>query len=214
MSMKSVFIAGLLSFAANSAFAATTEYADFSSWSDDVAGIITTETYNEYDFTGGGTNNVFYGTSTTLGGITYTLDNDGQLYGVNKNLDYDAAYHKSNYLEWQSGIPTNTLTITLASYTNAVGFNFGQFYGDAETFTVKLGNGDTFTLLGSTTYSFFGAISTAAFKTVSITGLPYPTLDNLSVAPAVAAPVPEPETYGMLLAGLFLAGLSVRRNRQ
>ena len=211
MNIKSIVIAGLLSLSATSAFAATTDYSDFTSWSDDIAGVITTETYNGYDFTGGGSNFVNYGTGTTLGGITYTLGNGGTFFGINKNLDYDAAYHKSNYIEWEGGSPTNTLTITLASYTNAIGFNFGQFYGEADTITVTLGNGDTFTPTGNTAYSFFGAISTSAFKTLTITGSPYPTLDNLSLGPV--AVVPEPETYGMMLAGLGLMGFIARRRK-
>ncbi|WP_157381507.1 PEP-CTERM sorting domain-containing protein [Methylophilus sp. 5] len=214
MSIKSIFMAGLLSLFANSVLAATVEYSDFSSWSDDVSGLITTETYNGYDFTGGGLNYVDYGTSTTLGGITYTLETYGQIFGVNKNLNYDAAYHKSNYLEWQNAGSASTLTITFASYTNAIGFNFGQLYGDVQPFTVTLGNGDSFTLTGNTAYAFFGAVSTTAFNTLKITGQPYPALDNLSVGPAVAAPVPEPESYGMLLAGLLLTAFVVRRSRQ
>lgn len=214
MSIKSIFIAGLVSLFANSVSAATVEYSDFLSWSDDVSGLITTETYNGYDFTGGGDNYVGYGASATLGGITYTLNSGGQIFGINKNWSDDAAYHKSNYLEWQDGGAATTLTITLASYTNAISFNFGQLYAESQPFTVTLGNGDSFSLTGlSNAYSFFGAVSTTAFNTISISGQPFPTLDNLSVGPSVAAPVPEPESYSMLLAGLLLAGL-VKRNRE
>jgi len=212
MNFKSIVVAGALLFSANTVFATTVSYSDFSSWSDDVSGVITTETYNGYDFTGGGSNYVSYSSSTILGGITYTLDN-GTIFGINKNSSYDAAYPKSNYLEWQGGA-NNTLTITLASYTNAIGFNFGQFYGDVTPFTVTLGNGDSFTLNSNTAYSFFGAIATTAFKTLSISAQPFPVLDNLSVGPAVTMPVPEPESYGMMLAGLLLTAFVVRRHRQ
>lgn len=209
--MKSILLAGLLTFTANTVFAASTVYSDFDSWSDDVTGLITTDTYNSYDFTGNGNNAVLYGGGMTLGGITYSVDSDSVIFGVNKNLNYDAAYHKSNYIEWESGVGASTLTVTLASYTNAIGFNFGQFYGVANQFTVTLGNGDAFTASGNEVYSFFGAISTTAFKTFTISGQPYPTLDNLSVGPMALAPVPEPETYGLMLAGLALMGLVARR---
>ncbi len=213
MSIKSILIAGLASLFANSVSAATVEYSDYLSWTDDVSGLITTETYNGYDFSGGGLNYVDNGTSITFGAITYTLETYGQIFGVDKNLNYDAAYHKSNYLGWQSASLSSTLRITLASYTNAIGFNFGQVYSEAQPMIVTLGNGDSFTLTGlSNAYSFFGAVSTSAFNTFTITGQPYPTIDNLSVGPSVAAPVPEPESYSLFLAGLLLAGF-LRRSR-
>lgn len=211
--MKSIFFAGLLALTANTVFAASTTYSDFASWTDDVGGLITTDTYNSYDFTGGGNNFSYYGSGVTLGGITYSIDGDGSIYGINKNLDYDAVYHKSNYIEWESSAPSSTLTVTLASYTNAIGFNFGQFYGEAANVVVTLGNGDIFTTAGNSAYAFFGVISSTVFNKFTISGALYPSIDNLSLGPIALAPVPEPETEGLMLAGLVLLGAVARRKQ-
>jgi choice-of-anchor C domain-containing protein len=48
----------------------------------------------------------------------------------------------------------------------------------------------------------------------TITGNAGMALDNVEVTLAAAAPVPEPETYAMMLAGLGLLGLVARRRRQ
>lgn len=118
MSIKSIFVVGALVLSANTAFASTVKYTDYSSWTDDVAGVITTDTFNEYNFTGSGSNFVNFGSSTILGGITYSTDG-GTIFGINKNLGYDATYLKSNYLEWEND-GKNTLIITLSAYTNGI----------------------------------------------------------------------------------------------
>lgn len=207
MRIQSTLLAGLLALSASSAFATTTTYSDVLSWADEVSGIITTDTFNGYDFTGASGHS--FGSGTTLGGITYSTSD--QFFGVEKALHYDAAYHNSNYIEWQNNVD---LTITLPTYTKAIGFSFGEFNGESVTFTVKLGNGDIYTgVSASNAYSFLGAISDTAFNTLTISSdKPYPTLDNLSVGPAVAS-VPEPETYGMMLAGLGLMGFVASRRK-
>ncbi|MBI5789952.1 MAG: PEP-CTERM sorting domain-containing protein [Rhodocyclales bacterium] len=61
-----------------------------------------------------------------------------------------------------------------------------------------------FTAKGSTTDIFLAE----AFPSRDYVGL-----DNVSVQ-AVAAPVPEPETYALMLAGLGLMGFVARRRKQ
>ncbi|MRR51661.1 MAG: PEP-CTERM sorting domain-containing protein [Rhodocyclaceae bacterium] len=201
--MKKILFVASLALASATAQASSASYSDFLSWADEVAGIVTTDTFNSYSF--GESSSL--GTSVTLGANSFSIDG-GQLYGNGKALSYDAPYHSSNYLEWQNNNP-NTLTITLGDYTQAFGVNYGQFYGVAGSYSVVLGNGDSFTVDGNTGYSFFGVISTAAFKTIKITASDFPTIDNLSVGPVAA--VPEPGTYALMLSGLGLMGLVGRR---
>jgi len=208
--MKTIVLAVVIGLAGMSAQAATTTYSDFDSWTDNLTGIVTLDTFNGYDFSNGDGYR-FFGPSTTLGGVTYSIGS-GALYGVSNLLNYDAPYHTSNYLEWQGGTP-NTLTITLAGNTNAFSIKIGQFYGAGDTYNIQLGNGDSFTVNGGSAYSFFGAISTTAFSTIQITGnAAFPTIDNLGLG--LVAAVPEPETYAMLLAGLGLMGGIARRRKQ
>ena len=212
MNSKSIVIAGLLTLSASSVYAATTNYSDFTSWSDDISGIIITDTYNGYDFTGGGNNFVNYGGGTTLGGITYSTNNGDTLFGINKDWLFDDLYLKSNYLTWTYGSPNNSLTISLGSNTKAIGFNFGGYFGNALPITVTLGNGDMFIANGiSNAFAFVGAISDTYFNTLTISAPDYPTLDNLSLGPVVA--VPEPESYALFLAGLGVMGAIARRRR-
>lgn len=56
-----------------------------------------------------------------------------------------------------------------------------------------------------------GATSTLRFAAAGTSDSLGTSLDKVSL---VAAPVPEPETYGMLLAGLGLMGLIARRKRK
>ena len=63
----------------------------------------------------------------------------------------------------------------------------------------------------------FDFVATGPSMTLTIDGVSLPAgnafigLDNVSVAPAVAAAVPEPETYALLLAGLAVFGPFARR---
>lgn len=207
--MKKLVTFAIIAAAAMSAQASSTVYTSFDDWTDNLQGVATVDTLNNYgNFTTSGIESL--GNSVTLGAITYSIE-QGQLYGVTTALNYDAPYHTSNYLEWQSGTP-NTLTLTLSGNTNAFGIKIGQFYGTASNYQIAFGNGDSFNVAGSTGYTFFGAISTTAFSTIKITGSDFPTIDNVALGTVTA--VPEPESYAMLLAGLGLMGAIARRRNQ
>ncbi len=47
----------------------------------------------------------------------------------------------------------------------------------------------------------------------SLNNTPF-VIDNLSYSPGIAAPVPEPTTWAMLMAGLGLTGVALRRSRK
>lgn len=205
--MKQLISAIALSAAAFSAQAATTGYTDFDDWSDNVVGIYSTDTFNGYNFTSGAGDFVYYGTSVTLGALNYSI-NAGELFGINKNWAPDASYHTSNYLHVQNATPS-TMTISLGGTTNAFSLKLGEYFGTPSNFNVTLSNGDSFTVAGGSAYTFFGVVSTTAFSSVKISGPLYPSIDNVSYG--TITPVPEPETYAMLLGGLALMGALARR---
>jgi hypothetical protein len=68
----------------------------------------------------------------------------------------------------------------------------------------------TYSLTNATTTDFLGFVSTTPLLAVSLGtdgGAYWPTANNVVLA------VPEPATYGMLLAGLGFVGLMSRRRR-
>jgi hypothetical protein len=110
---------------------------------------------------------------------------------------------------------TSTLSFAAASY---VGF----LWGSIDTYnTVRFYNGasllDTFT--GSSlppASGFQGQATYFGYNAASITSVQFSSsgtafeVDNVSITPA---PVPEPETYALMLAGLGAVGFIARRRR-
>jgi len=77
----------------------------------------------------------------------------------------------------------------------------------------------TFTLDTPQLNSFVGFVSTGSLVSFSVTAGDQPgvwaTVNDLHLSAAAAVtPVPEPETYGMMLAGLGLLGAIARRQRK
>jgi PEP-CTERM motif len=81
--------------------------------------------------------------------------------------------------------------------------------------TDSLGATTTQTIVGATTTSFLGFVSTGSMSSLVVSAvqptpdLLWPTIDNLTLAAAV----PEVETYAMMLAGLGMLGFVARRRR-
>jgi len=128
-------------------------------------------------------------------------------------------------------LSTNTATdsITFGSFTGspaAIGGNFfgsdisGLFAAGDITLTATDASGSvTQTIIGATTSSFLGFVSTGTITSLVVlsvqpaSGFLWPTVDNLTLARAAVAVVPEAQTYAMMLAGLGLMGAVVRRRR-
>lgn len=125
-------------------------------------------------------------------------------------------------------LSTDTATDTVSFFNltggvAALGGNFfgsniaGEFAAGSVTLTATDANGTvTETITNATTSSFVGFVSstgTLASATLAsvqpISGFLWPTADNLTLA----APIPEPETYALMLAGLGLMGFMARRRR-
>jgi PEP-CTERM motif len=126
-------------------------------------------------------------------------------------------------------LSTNTATdaITFGSFTGgvqAVGGNFfgsdisGLFSAGDVTLTATDASGSvTQTIVGATTSSFLGFVSTGLMTSLVLSAVQpaatflWPTTDNLTLG--VAAAVPEAQTYAMMLAGLGVLGFMARRRR-
>jgi hypothetical protein len=86
----------------------------------------------------------------------------------------------------------------------------GQYTSGSVILTAIDGTAYTYNLAGATTGSFLGFVSDTPLLAVTLGtdgGEYWPTANNVIVA------VPEPATYGMLLAGMGLIGVAARRRR-
>jgi hypothetical protein len=146
----------------------------------------------------------------SAGGYSYTVSSTDGLYGAGVPGD--------------SWLSNNTLTqpMVFSNFSGGVTAFGGNFFGSdvsglftpgsSVTLTANDGTTSTFTLNNTTTNSFLGFTSTAALVSVSLQSVGttnWPTANNLTLA--MAAPVPEPGSYAMLLAGVALVGVARRR---
>ncbi len=125
-------------------------------------------------------------------------------------------------------LSTNTAADTVSFYNftggvAALGGNFfgsdisGGFAAGSVTLTATDADGTvTETINGATVSSFLGFVSsTGTLDSATLasvepeSGFLWPTVDNLTLAAAV----PEPETYALMLAGMGLVGWMARRRR-
>lgn len=144
----------------------------------------------------------------TAGAYNYQAYSSGAIWGAGDATDH-----------WLSN-NTSYTPIVFSNFSGGVSAFGGNFFGtdvaggfvpDANVVLTALdGTTLTYTLAGATTDSFLGFVSDAPLTAVVLgtDGRDYwPTANNVVLA------VPEPATYGMLLAGIGLLGAAARRRR-
>jgi hypothetical protein len=125
---------------------------------------------------------------------------------------------------WLTTDPSNAV-LTFDSFSSGVyavgGFIFssnsdgGAFRRGSITVTATDADGTiTRTKRFARTDNFFGFVSDSSLTSVTVSassrgGSVFPTVNNLTLAAAV----PEPETYALLLSGLAIVGFIARRRR-
>jgi hypothetical protein len=209
--MRKLFFIPLLLIAAGGAGRADVFYDDLGSW-EAAANSVTSVDFESSvppgsdSIIGAGA-----GTNITVGGINFAVgpSSDGSLFLVGDNILYPGAVIASAY----SSTPVNDLLITLPSPVTALGFTFGDFYGDTATITLSDGAVAYPTANAYVVYpslGFFGVTGSTGITSVDIT-TPDPIMNVGSVYTGMAA-APEPAYFaegGLLLA--FITGLALRR---
>ena len=156
--------------------------------------------------------------SRSAGTYSYTATAADGFYGVGTAAN-----------PWLS---TNTASdaIRFGSFSAGVGAVGGLFFGSdiggafaAGSLTLvatdALGATATQTVIGGLS-NFFGFVSTTSMTSLVVSavqpagGLLWPTVDNLTLAGnGVTTPIPEPETYALILSGLGFLSFVARRRR-
>jgi hypothetical protein len=219
----SKYVAGAaISCLAASSFAAPTVYSDRSSFMSAVGTTVTDNYTNPgYSIPAGQAALSDAAMSAVLGQTTYTTTGFSNWNNVNSNLGlYCSGCNASFRLGFTSTSVGNSSGVYGMGFDIYISYGFYAYvtYGDDSTSSLampySINNGD-----------FFGLTSANGIKSVNfglanggavpggITG--YLQIKNLTVAgaPAPAAPVPEPESYTMLLAGLATMGGIARRRK-
>jgi hypothetical protein len=159
--------------------------------------------------------------SIALSGAAQAAKNHAEDWGTHGLLEAAQVTHNGK------GLFVDTFSFFVASPSNLLTtiFSFGNIAGDVELYKGDVANiWDTDTLIDSFTFSGASALSQTHNFADLTTGNYYYKIDGglgkggtkhyglASFTTATAsAPVPEPETYAMLLAGLGVVGIAARR---
>jgi hypothetical protein len=144
----------------------------------------------------------------TAGAYNYQAYSATGIWGAGGPADFwlsnNTRYHPIVFSQFTGGV-------------SAFGGNFfasdiaGEFVPDGTLVLTAVDGGTlTYDLAGATTTSFLGFVSTSPLTSVTLGtdgGGYWPTANNVVLA------VPEPATYGMMLAGIGLVGVVARRRR-
>lgn len=212
--MKPVALSAFLLCAATSAQAAITTYTSQASYLGAV-GNTGVDTFNDLDI------DEYAGPLTrTAGSYGYTVSaapNSPALWGASDDGS-DIWLTGGNRLDLLTFAPSTPVA-------GVGGFFFGSdlfgFSTPASYLTLSAtdstGATITYRLEAPEQNSFVGFVSTASLVSFSVTAVDqagvWATVNDLHLSAAAVAPVPEPETYAMMVAGLGLLGFLARRKR-
>lgn len=131
-------------------------------------------------------------------GLTFTFTNAVNAFGLEIGDWATCCYPSALYISFDGGATRLVATATQESDNPGVnaGLGFRNFVGAIDT----TGTFSTVTFYGDGFGEYLVAGGTIRYSTLDIGSVP-------------ETPVPEPETYAMLLAGLGLVGFSARRKR-
>jgi hypothetical protein len=155
----------------------------------------------------------FPGAQVTVGSDTFRASSSlFALFGCCGHGSYGVTFLSAQTV----GPGPSSLRIATPGVT-AIAFDYGNYFFPPEPITVTLNTGDQFTIPDADDNSeFIGFSSTVTFYTITLStmAVSFPqgtTLDLLDVEQVPAAPTPEPGTWALILLGVCLLGLSLRR---
>lgn len=211
--VRSALAAAALAAVAGSARADITVYTDSAEFLAAVSGAVT-DTFD--DITAGPLNVPL---ARTAGGISYEVSSSiSYLYAIdnpgNAWLTTNASDDEMVFNGFSTGL------VGVAGWFQGTDI-MGDTVAGAELFaTVTDGAGShTFSLANLGAGAFVGFVSDGTITSFSLMGSDttgdwaWPTLNDLTLAPTLA-PVPEPATHGLMLAGIGLLGLAAARRRR
>jgi hypothetical protein len=147
----------------------------------------------------------------SAGSYRYSVSSDNGLYGAGSA---DDIWISTAYAEER---------LVFSGFSSGVSAFGGRFFGTdfigefipgtSIMLTATDGTTVTYRLDDATTGSFIGFVSSSGLASVSVDtgGANWPTANDVTLA--MAAPVPEPGTWAMLLAGMTLLGGAARPRR-
>ena len=209
-------MAAALGVTATTAAAAVTTYGDFASWSaavPSVTSVAIPDTITGFTFIGAGN------ASVTYDAVTFSQSaalGNGNLFNISSTYNNCCQPDISSQV---ASVGVENILITLPGLTNAFSLNFGTFNGSSVHFL--LSNGQAFTFGSAVSdfnqpyklLDFFGVTDTTGFNSVLVTSSDL-VLNVGNVAYGGAVPVPEPETWALMLVGFAGLGVALRTRRR
>ena len=136
------------------------------------------------------------------------------------NASYDEGVHSGNYAAFFGQVGSLSSISQIINTTAGQLYNFNFYFasdgGTPNEFQAYFGNTQVFESLNAPAFGYtlesFDVLATAAQTTLTFAGRndpSYQALDDVSVTP-IAAAVPEPATWAMMILGMGAIGFSMR----
>lgn len=209
--MRRLFCVPVILLAASFSAQADLFYNDPTTWLSATTGAVTTVNFEGLVpppfggiFIGSGA-----GANTTVGGINFAIGpaSNGNLFILADGIYYPGTAVISSQ---ESTTAVNDLLITLPAPVTALGFWFGDFYGDTATITLSDGQFAQPTAAALPYLGFFGVAAPGGITSVDIT-TPDEVMNLSSVSFGTTTVTPEPSALLLLATVIALMGLLLRK---